>query len=74
MIRWELWTKKGKLVIVEVEGYYVPECKVKLLSPQQYSREMNGGLLTVDKDGATYKGVVKQGLILNFSFANLPFA
>ena len=74
MIRWELWTKKGKLVIVEVEGYYVPECKVKLLSPQQYLREMNGGRLIVDKDGAVYKGVDGQVLNLDLAFANLPFA
>ena len=42
-IRWESRDDKGETFIVEVEGYYVPECRVKLLSPQQYARAMNGG-------------------------------
>ena len=48
MIRWEFRDKGETLFIVEVEGYYVPECRVKLLSPQQYLRAMNGGWLIVD--------------------------
>jgi len=31
-IRWEFRDDKGKPFIVQVEGYYVPECRVKLLS------------------------------------------
>ena len=57
MIRREFRDKNWKPFIVKVEGYYVPECKVKLLSPQQYSRVMNGGRLIVDRYGATYEGV-----------------
>ena len=74
MIRWEFWDKEGKPFIVEAEGYYVPDCRVKLLSPQQYLRAMNGNWLIVDKDGTTCEGVDRQVLNLNLSFANPPFA
>ena len=60
IIRWKFRDEKGKPFIVEVEGYYVPEGRVKLLSPQQFSRETNGGRLTMDKEGTTYEGVERR--------------
>ena len=65
MIRWEFRDDKGKPLVVEVEGYFVPMCRLKLLSPQQYSRETNGGRLISDKDRATYEGV--DGQVLNLT-------
>ena len=47
IIRRKFWDREGEPFIVEVEDFYIPECRVKLLGPQQYSRAMNGGRLII---------------------------
>lgn len=57
-VRWTLRDDRGRRRIIETKAYYVPDARVRLLSPQRYLHEQQGGtfLITSNKSIFTFPG------------------
>jgi hypothetical protein len=47
MVRWILHDDQGQRHLIETKAYYVPDARVRLLSPQRYLHERNDGTFSI---------------------------
>ena len=48
LITWHFLNHAGEIQVTETDGYYVPELQLRLLSPQAYFHENQGGHMQVE--------------------------
>ena len=54
-IKFTVKDDRGRTHDIITRAYYVPDAKVRLLSPQQYFREQGSGKMTVHSGGASFQ-------------------
>lgn len=54
-VRWPLRTDSGKTEYLHVRALYVPDCRVKPVSPRSFFQEHGSGSFVVDNTGDKFR-------------------
>ena len=75
IIRWSFPKLGGGVITVECMGYYAPEMKFRLFSPQSYFvAQQKEGKFVMDKDGVVFELSPTDRVKIVLNAANLPVA
>ena len=75
VIRWSFPKLGGGVITVECMGYYAPEMKFRLFSPQSYFvAQQKEGKFVMDKDGVVFELSPTDRVKIVLNAANLPVA
>ena len=68
---WIFYDDCGVLQRVQIKAYYIPTSNVRLFSPQNYFRQVNGGSFMLNAKGCVFNFVSGKTLIFEYSSGSL---